>query len=113
MKFYAIRHKETQEYMPEYKNMKGYSFWLADEIKDNHQHHPRLLKTREQAQKCIVEWAKGIFVRVNEQWVPNINRDPEWMWEIGPFEEGKLRIKPLGRNKDMLEVVELNLEEVI
>ena len=112
MKYYVIRHKETKEYMPEYKGGKGYSFWLADNIKANHLHHPRLITTKEKAQKIIVEWAKGTFewVDVQRGFRPNI--DPPWMQHIALHLEQRRRIRPRGRTKDMLEVVEIELKEI-
>lgn len=112
MKYYVIRHKETKEYMPEYKGGKGYSFWLADDIKDNHLPHPRLITTKEKAQKVIVEWAKGTFEWVDVQMKFRPNIDPPWMEHRLEMLEQKRRIRPRGRTKDMLEVVEMELKEI-
>lgn len=78
--------------MPQYKNGKGYSFWLSDEIVDNQLPVPRLLSSEKQAKKVIVEWAKGVF---------------EWKEKDSTsyLSDQYRRIKPLGRSASELEVI--------
>ncbi|MNL20623.1 hypothetical protein D3C87_1418800 [compost metagenome] len=98
MKVFAIRHKEHQIFMPQYKSGKGYSYWLYDDIVDNQLPVPRLIESRAKAEKIIVEWAKGVF-----KWVEKVN------WDADP----KRKMHDVGRSKNDLEVVELELKEIV
>lgn len=113
MNYFLIRHKETKKLMPQYKSGKGYSHWLADEIVDNQLPVPRLIDTRKKAEKIIVEWAKGIYKweqPPKQEPMPNLPEpDPygyEWKPDIKVFYN-------LGRTKDMLEVVEVEIKEIV
>lgn len=101
MRLFVIRHKETRKLMPEYKSGKGYSFWLYDNVIDNQRPTPRILESRAKAEKVIIEWAKGIFV-----WRPqNLQDDPYYL-------DQRRVMKDLGRSKDELEVVPVELLEI-
>lgn len=56
--YYAIRHKESGELMPEVRR-KGYTYWNPSKnlIPVTALGTPRLLDTRRRAAKCIIQWA--------------------------------------------------------
>lgn len=61
--FYLIRHKATQQIMPLTKRNRGYSWWnpaRIDTVESRPQilflDVPRLLKSEEQAKRCILQW---------------------------------------------------------
>lgn len=101
MIYFAIRHKQSGEFMPLANNNKGYSYWLKkdDKFEQAIPDIPRLLPTKKQAEKCIIEWAKGYYIWVDkpgENW---------WADQVHKL------INPDGRTKDDLEVVTVNLLE--
>lgn len=104
MMFYMIRDRESGKLMPEYKSGKGYSYWLYDDQIENQKKTPRLLDSEAQADKVIVEWAKGIFI-----W-EDVKHNPNNMFEAY-LHDPKRVMKPIGRRKDMLEVVPIEIEE--
>lgn len=100
--YYAIRHKETGELMPQGKKDRGYSHWNPS----NKEHEfigalstPRLLDTRRRAAKCIASWAA----------FPNGDIHTMTDWETGASEDVGVRYERDGRKKEDLEVVEITL----
>lgn len=113
MNYFLIRHKESGEFMPEYKYGRGYSYWRYDNIMDNQHKYPRLIESRAKAQKVIVEWAKGVLVwhRIpRPQPILNLPDPGPYYFEL---ENEVRKIRPLNRTKDMLEVVEVELKEIV
>lgn len=101
MLYFAIRHKQSGEYMPLANNNKGYSYWLKKDDKFE-QAIPgiiRLFATKQKAEKSIVEWAKGYYIWVDKP-------DANW-WH----DQVRKMVNPDGRTKDDLEVVTVNLLE--
>ena len=103
MIFYGVRTVQTKEWMPEYKSGKGYSYWLLDNKMDNQKKVPRLLESRRQAEKVIVEWAKGVF-----EW----KEIPDENGNFQPFNDVKRVMVDKGRTKDMLEVFEIEIKDL-
>jgi hypothetical protein len=91
--YYLIRHKATQEIMPQMKKGRGYTHWNpgnkdAPELKGN-AGIPRLIDTRRKAAACINQWVAN----------PNASNDMD----------GDIQIKLDNRKKEDLEVVEVEL----
>lgn len=100
--YYMIRHKATQEFMPQLKK-RGYTHWNpaitpTNEVfrKDVLTGVPRLLASRGQAHRVIVQWAA----------LPNAHNT------FDHDGEADLDIKDDGRKKEDLEIVKVNIEEV-
>jgi len=104
MIYYMIRHKATGEFMPELRRGRGYSHWNPAKV-DTASHFgrrkligtPRLFSSRGSAYRAIVQWNA----------LPNSYNG----YRAGPFgsDEYETQIKPDGRSKDDLEVVEVNI----
>jgi hypothetical protein len=92
--YYGIRHKATGELMPEVRR-RGYSHWnpATGKLPDTIIGTPRLLPSHRMAHRCIVQWAA----------MPNAKMTYAW------DDEDEIDIKPDGRKKEDLEVVELEL----
>lgn len=106
MIYYMIRHKETGEFMPELKRTRGYSHWNPSKV-DTVEHLgkkvlgvPRLFASRKKAHNSIVQW----------------NAVPNGRFKLVQGYDGDsdydVDIKPDGRSKDDLEIIEVNIEEV-
>lgn len=103
--YYGIRHKATGELMPQLKKDKGYSHWNP-----SHPEHeviaktlgfPRILQSRRQAIKCIIQWAAN----------PNAEMGYRSESAYGFIsDDQELKSKFDGRKKEDLEVVEFTLE---
>jgi hypothetical protein len=97
--YYVIRHKATGELMPEVKR-KGYSHWnpSTGSYPTYALGTPRLLDTRRKAAGCINQWACNPNARAS--------------YKQGYFgeEDYEIDIKPDGRSKDDLEIVEVELK---
>lgn len=95
MIYYILRHKQSGKVMPQMKTGKGYSYWLYDNIFDNHLPIPRLFASEKQAKKAVVEWAKGVY-----KWVDVVSSD-------GPLflPDQKRKLFPQGRSKDDIEII--------
>jgi len=105
MIYYMIRHKATGEFMPELKRTRGYSHWNPA-LHDTATHLgrrkllgvPRLFPSRGSAYRSIVQWNA----------VPNGRQSSHQSYD-GEWDDD-IDIKPDGRSKDDLEIVEVNIE---
>jgi hypothetical protein len=98
-RYYVIRHIKTGELMPQMKRDRGYSHWNPDNPKEiNKLGVPRLIDTRRRAVHCINQWAA----------LPNAVK--KFSTSYYGEEKEDIDIKPDGRKKEDLEVVEVNLE---
>ena len=105
--YYVIRHKATDEIMPELKGTRGYSWWNPRNKNSELDPKkilgvPRLLKSRKQAMQCITQW----------------HTYPNSHMGFGPgdypgAEEVDLKIKKDDRMREDLEVVEVLIVELI
>jgi len=106
MIYYVIRHKASGEFMPQLKRGRGYSHWnpsketTIENLKKKLTGVPRLLPSRRVAHRCIVQWNA----------CPNGKQSWHTSYDGDEFDD--LDIKPDGRSKDDLEIVEVNIEEV-
>lgn len=96
--YFAIRHKASGELMPEVKR-RGYTHWnpSTNKVPDTALGTPRLLDTRRRAAKCIAQWNA----------MPNAKMG--YTVSYSGEEDYDINIKPDGRTKDDLEVVEVEL----
>ena len=100
MIYYMIRHKASGEFMPELKRTRGYSHWNPAKVSTLHNLGskllgvPRLFSSRVKAHHSIVQWNA----------MPNANS------KFYGDEEDYTRVKPDGRSKEDLEIVEVNIE---
>lgn len=97
--YYVIRHIKTGELMPQMKRDRGYSHWNPDHPKEiNRLGVPRLIDTRRRATKCIIQWCAN----------PNGRRSvsTSYYGEVDDIVD----IKPDGRKREDLEVVEVKLK---
>lgn len=97
MKYFVVRHKETQKLLPQ-SFAKGSTWWhpeVANE--DDFKQLPRLFYSQRAAKNCIIMWAKGHALKHREygyDFEGNEDND-EWLeWETVP-----------GRERNQLEVV--------
>ncbi len=102
-----IRHKATGEFMPELHKTRGYSHWnpsiepTSERFKPSKLlGTPRLFPSRSSAHRSIAQW----------------NAMPNARWSsrqtyFGEYDDD-LDIKPDGRSKEDLEIVEVNIEVV-
>jgi hypothetical protein len=99
MRLFAIRHKATGEFMPELER-RGYSHWnpTTRNYPDNMTGSPRLLISRRKAERCIIQWAYNPNAR--QRFTTNYYGEDDIEFEI----------KPDGRTKTDLEVVEVSLK---
>lgn len=101
MIYYLIRHKASGEFMPQAKKSRGYSHWNPSNVNGHGMQQalpiPRLIDTRRKAAKCIKEW------------VCNPNAKHTFTVSYEGHEDDSLDIKPDGRTKNDLEVVEVEL----
>lgn len=98
--YYAIRHKATSELMPQGKKNRGYSHWNPSNPNSKFKYAlpiPRLLDTRRKAANCIKAWAA------------NPNSKMSYSVSYAGEEDYSVDIKPDGRKKEDLEVVEIEL----
>lgn len=91
MKFYAIRHRQTGNYLP--MEWKGTSYWEGEAGKA-----PRLLSLRA-AKSLITQWALGQHRNVIHYSDTPLGRD-DWV---------EHEITPCGRSRSDLEIVEVTL----
>lgn len=101
-RYYVIRHKATNELMPEMKRGRGYTHWNPSIVSDKDKTvyelpTPRLIDTRRRAARIIIQWS------VN----PNAYRGISTNY-YGE-QDDIIDIKPDGRTKDDLEIVEADL----
>lgn len=99
MIFYVIRHKASGELMPQCKRS-GYSNWNPDKglVPNTSLGVPRLLDSRRKAARCIVQWNS----------MPNAHN----RYYVGSFDDDggyDIEVKPDGRKKEDLEIVEVEL----
>lgn len=96
--YYVIRHKSTGQLMPEVKR-RGYTHWNpnTNSMPNTSIGIPRLLHSRRQAHRCIVQWAS----------LPNAKTVYSMSDEYS--EELDIDIKLDGRKKDDLEIIEARL----
>lgn len=108
MIYYMIRHKATGEFMPELRRGRGYSYWnpSKEDTLNVFTHRkltgtPRLLPSRRTAHRAIVQWnaMPNARLMVNHSFFGE--------------EDEKIDIKPDGRSKEDLEIVEVNIEVVV
>jgi len=105
MIYFMIRHKTTGEFMPELVKGRGYSFWnptredtLNIFTKKKLTGCPRIFASRRKAHRSIVQWN----AMPNSRWHTTVSFEGH--------EDEAVDIKPDGRSKDDLEVVEVNIE---
>jgi len=104
MIYYMVRHKATGEFMPELKRTRGYSHWnpakvdTVETLGKKVLGVPRLFANRKKAHNTIVQWnaCPNSYVRGSHSY------DGEW--------DEDLNVKPDGRTKEDLEIVEVNIE---
>lgn len=101
--YYVIRHKATKQLMPELRRTRGYSHWNPSKPDSPNSLDPekilgvpRLLPSRRKAQRCIDQWNS----------IPNGKQG--WTYD---GEMVDVDIKPDGRKKEDLEIIEVNLIE--
>lgn len=110
LNFFALRHKATQQYMPEFESGRGYSHWspvgvveggiatvggdgaLAGSV--------RLFPTMQGANNARVAWARGIHERHFTG--PDIS-------SLDPGGDDYVKVRDAGRTKDDLEIVPMLL----
>lgn len=103
MIYFMIRHKATQELMPELKRTRGYSHWnpakvdTVETLGKKVLGVPRLFASRKKAIGSIAAWNA----------TPN-GRQSSYQSHEGEWDD-ILDIKPDGRTKDDLEVVSVEL----
>lgn len=102
--FFIIRHKATNQVMPQAKRNRGYTHWNpgnteADEFVGALP-TPRLLETKKQAEKCV------------SQWVSLPNAEMYWRQTAIDNEVQDVRTKPDGRTKNDLEIIKVRLARV-
>lgn len=101
MIYYMIRHKATGEFMPELKRTRGYSFWNPAKVNTLEilgkkvLGVPRLFSTRKRAHGSIVQW--------------NANPNSRVGYSLD-LEDDAVNIKPDGRSKEDLEIVEVDIQ---
>lgn len=102
--FYLIRHKATQQVMPQCIRGRGYSHWNpgSDEVisKGLFLNVPRLLESKKQAERCISMW----FTWPNGKRSSYQSYDGEWD-DITDF-------KSDGRKKEDLEIVKIRIVKI-
>ena len=105
MIYYMIRHKASGEFMPELAGGRGYSYWNPSKVKTTETFRPRkltgtprLVSSRKKAHRCIVLWNS----------MPNA-RKSTGMTYYGEESDG-VDVKPDGRSKEDLEIVEVSIE---
>lgn len=103
MIYYLIRHKTTQEFMPQLERGRGYSHWNPAVIPTIEVFRPRkllgiprLLPSRRVAARCIVQWVLN----------PNSYTGYRTSMIFGD-DEPDLLSKDDGRKKEDLEIVEV------
>jgi hypothetical protein len=105
MIYYMIRHKATGEFMPELKRTRGYSYWnpskadTVETLKRKLTGCPRLFSSRRKAVGSIAAW--NAFP--NSRQGSYQSYDGEW--------DDRVDIKPDGRSKEDLEIVEVDIIE--
>ena len=99
-----IRHKATGEFMPELDRTRGYSFWNPSKEPTNQVFTkrkllgvPRLFPARRNAHRAIVQW--------------NACPNARMKFDLEGYADGDVDIKPDGRSKDDLEIVEVDIME--
>lgn len=99
--YYVIRHRATGEIMPALDRNRGYSHWNPPKMPDDKKilGVPRILKSIKQANQVISQWN----AMPNAQFGGYTNHLGEDDYDI--------RIKPDGRKKEDLEVIEVLIEE--
>lgn len=103
MIYYMIRHKASGEFMPQGKRDRGYSHWNPSTEHEFKQALPipRLIDTRRTAARVISMWAA----------MPNSRFHGSQNSYTGEWEDDII-LKPDGRTKDDLEIVEVCIVEV-
>ncbi len=100
MTFYVIRHKTTQELMPQSIRKSGYTHWnpsVKETSRDYFLNVPRLFYEKRKASLAASQWFHN----------PNLARRPN---DDNPKNFNlELRIKNDGRKKDDIEIIEVEL----
>lgn len=101
---FALRHKATQQFMPEFENGRGYTHWSpgAGIVDVGVTGSIRLFMTYRAADIARTMWTRGVFER----------RYTEASYE-SLYEETFVKPRDVGRKKDDLEIVQFALTEVV
>lgn len=104
MIFYLIRHKATQEFMPELERGRGYSHWNPGKVPTTEVFRPRKLVGTPR-----LFLSRGSAVRTIAAWFNNPNAYMSYSRSSSSFgsDDPDLTVKDDGRKKEDLEVVEV------
>lgn len=109
MRVFAIRHKATGLFMPSRMfrtNTRGWSTWEpGDKAYGGYNKTPRLFDSWVGALRAIIAWAAG-------PWIAPLATEGDWETGCYDYQDIPCPKGKSSRNKNELEIVELNLTEL-